>query len=99
MKTIDTVELVKACLIIALLGAFMVVAVYTGRPEPVRPTIMIMRESTVKDYLTGGDALLVEYFVGGVSTHAIFRPDQMHEYQALIDHLEDTGRLTYAIKR
>ena len=99
MKTIDTLELVKAGLIIALLGAFMVVAVYAGRPEPVRPTIMIMRESTVKDYLTGGDALLVEYYVGGISTHAIFRPDQMHEYQALIAHLEDTGRLTYAIQR
>jgi hypothetical protein len=96
----DPLEMIKVGIIVAVLSIFMLVVVYaTDRPEPARPSIMIMRETTVKDYLTGGDALLVEYFVGGVSTHALFRPDQMHEYQALIAHLDQTGRLSYAVKR
>jgi len=100
MKTIDAAEYMKIGLITIILASFMLVVVYTAdKTPPPKPIIMIMRETTVKDYLTGGDALLVEYYVGGISTHAIFRPDQMHEYQALIRHLEDTGRLTYAIQR
>ena len=99
MKTIDAAEYMKIGLITIILAAFMLVVVYTADKTPTpKPTILIMRESTVKDYLTGGDALMVEYYVGGVATHAMFRPDQMHEYQALIAHLEESGRLTYAIQ-
>ena len=95
----DPVEMTKVAIIICVFSVLMLVVVYaTDRPEPVRPQILIMRETTVKDYQRGGDALMVEYYVGGVATHAMFRPDQMHEYQALIAHLEESGRLTYAIQ-
>lgn len=73
--------------------------IFVVRPLKVAPVpISIKSESTVTDYQTGGEALLVEYYVGGIATSAVFRPHEMHLYVALIEHLKESGRLSYMVQ-
>jgi len=60
--------------------------------ESVRPEILILSETFVTNW-EGQTILLVDYTVGGIATNAMFRDHQMEKYNALMDHLERTGRV------
>ena len=57
-----------------------------------RPEILILSERFVEGY-DGEMLLFVDYSVGGISTNATFREEQMEKYYKLIQMLERTGRL------
>ena len=57
-----------------------------------KPEILILSETFVSNW-EGRTVLLVDYTVGGIATNATFRESQMDRYNALMDHLEKTGRV------
>ena len=57
-----------------------------------KPEILILSERFVDGY-AGETLLFVDYTVGGIATNATFKESQMDRYNALMAHLEKTGRL------
>ena len=60
--------------------------------------ILIMSETEIVDYCSGQDALLIEYYVGGLQTNAVIPLTQMYRYNLLLEHLKESGRLQMAKK-
>lgn len=86
-------------IIVTIILVVALVFLLAGCSEQERIPILITAETMIKDYLTGNDALLVEYFVGGMATQAIFTVDEMYQYDRLIRHLEMTGEVEYAFNQ
>lgn len=61
-----------------------------------RPEVLVTRQEWVKDYLRGGEVLLVEYYVGGVPMNATFREGEDALYREWLAHLEAAGRVRVA---
>ncbi len=57
-----------------------------------KPEILILSETFVTNW-EGRTVLLVDYTVGGIATNATFYDHQMQKYNALMKHLELTGRV------
>jgi hypothetical protein len=58
-----------------------------------RPEILILSETFVSNW-EGRTVLLVDYTVGGIATNATFYEHQMQKYNALMKHLQLTGRVS-----
>jgi hypothetical protein len=57
------------------------------------PEILILSETFVTNW-EGRTVLLVDYTVGGIATNATFYEHQMQKYNALMKHLQLTGRVS-----